>query len=124
MTTTPIKVGIIGYGSSATLFHIPFIPFILPNPSLKLHAILQVATLRTTAVARMETARLPKFGVRGREGSFEKRGEDVQSEQLVGVEEEGFGMEPERDLGCLTRTGRGWRRGGAESEGELCRFFS
>jgi hypothetical protein len=34
-----------------------------------------VATVRKTAVARMETARLPPtFGVRGREGSFEEKG--------------------------------------------------
>jgi len=36
----PIKIGIIGYGFSAKCFHIPFI---LPNPDLKVHAFLQRA---------------------------------------------------------------------------------
>ncbi|KAF2216629.1 hypothetical protein CERZMDRAFT_33370 [Cercospora zeae-maydis SCOH1-5] len=36
----PIKVGIIGYGSSTNTFHLPYI---LPNPDLHLHAFLQRA---------------------------------------------------------------------------------
>jgi len=38
------NVGIIGYGFSTTCFHLPFI---LPNPSLKLHAFLQRAAAPT-----------------------------------------------------------------------------
>ncbi|USW49451.1 Putative gfo/Idh/MocA-like oxidoreductase, NAD(P)-binding domain superfamily [Septoria linicola] len=36
----PIKVGIVGYGSSANIFHLPYI---LPNPDLQVHAFLQRA---------------------------------------------------------------------------------
>lgn len=36
----PIKVGIVGYGFSAKCFHLPFI---LPNPELEVHAVLQRA---------------------------------------------------------------------------------
>ena len=37
-STGPIKLGIIGYGFSAKVFHLPFI---VPNPNLKVHAFLQ-----------------------------------------------------------------------------------
>ncbi len=40
MAPSPIKVGIIGYGASAKIFHIPWI---LPNPDLEIVAILQRA---------------------------------------------------------------------------------
>ncbi|KJX97270.1 NAD binding Rossmann fold oxidoreductase like protein [Zymoseptoria brevis] len=40
----PIKVGIIGYGSSAKVFHLPYI---LPNPDLEVHAFLQRAEAPT-----------------------------------------------------------------------------
>ncbi|KAK3330011.1 hypothetical protein B0H66DRAFT_572243 [Apodospora peruviana] len=40
MATTPIKVGIIGYGFSTNCFHLPFI---LPNPELQVYAFLQRA---------------------------------------------------------------------------------
>ncbi|KAK4632203.1 hypothetical protein CLAFUW4_03903 [Fulvia fulva] len=36
----PIKVGLVGYGSSVKIFHLPFI---LPNPDLEVHAFLQRA---------------------------------------------------------------------------------
>ncbi|EGP84071.1 uncharacterized protein MYCGRDRAFT_48601 [Zymoseptoria tritici IPO323] len=36
----PIRVGVIGYGSSAKVFHLPYI---LPNPDLQVHAFLQRA---------------------------------------------------------------------------------
>lgn len=45
------KVGIIGYGFSTTCFHLPFI---LPNPSLNLHAFLQ------RAAAPPEGSKTPK----------------------------------------------------------------
>ena len=38
--STPIKVGLIGYGFSTKSFHLPFI---LPNPDLQVYAFLQRA---------------------------------------------------------------------------------
>jgi predicted dehydrogenase len=38
--STPIKIGIIGYGGSARFFHLPYI---LPNPDLSVYAFLQRA---------------------------------------------------------------------------------
>src|SRR5258707_983314 len=37
-SSPPVKLGIIGYGFSATVFHLPFI---VPNPQLQVHAFLQ-----------------------------------------------------------------------------------
>lgn len=42
--TTPVKVGIVGYGNSAKNFHLPFI---LPNPDLEVVAFLQRAEAPT-----------------------------------------------------------------------------
>ena len=49
----PIKVGIVGYGFSTKCFHLPYI---LPNPDLALHAVLQ----RAPAPGPSEL--LPKWG--------------------------------------------------------------
>ena len=38
--SSPIKIGIIGYGGSARFFHLPYI---LPNPDLSVYAFLQRA---------------------------------------------------------------------------------
>ena len=40
MTSKPINVGFVGYGFSTNCFHLPFI---LPNPELRVHAFLQRA---------------------------------------------------------------------------------
>lgn len=48
MAPTPINVGFIGYGFSTKCFHLPFI---LPNPDLKIHAFLQ----RSPAPSSSET---------------------------------------------------------------------
>lgn len=65
-----------------------------------------VATIKTTPVSPVNPAFALKYWVRGTKGVFVKNGEDVQIEQLLeqglGVEDEGFGVEPERYHGYLT----------------------
>lgn len=49
----PIKVGIVGYGFSTKVFHLPFI---LPNPELEVYAFLQ------RAAAPTDPSQTPRWG--------------------------------------------------------------
>jgi predicted dehydrogenase len=49
----PIKVGIVGYGCSTNVFHLPFI---LPNPDLEVYAFLQ------RAAPPSDPAQAPRWG--------------------------------------------------------------